>query len=264
MATLTARWLVSLLLVSVSFSTRLAAAQGAEEQRSAAARALFQEGNALLEAEDWAQAADRFERALELRDSPQIAYNLTTALVELGHLVRATEVLQALERAEDTPARVIEASAARRAEIAPRIGRLTIRAEGNRQDVVLEMDGRELAWAMVGVQLPADPGPHELRARQGDRTLDEASVVVPEGGATEATLNLSPTVPTPEEVARGVEPEEPIAAPIERPKRRWWIGVIVGVVVAGAAVGLALGLRGDSQAAFVPGTTGHVIFGGDS
>lgn len=248
----------------MSFSARQAAAQGSEAERSAAARALFQEGNSLLQAEAWAEAADRFERALALRQSPQITYNLTTALVALGQLVRTTELLRALERADDTPEAVVTAAAARRAEIAPRIGRLTIRAPGDRADVVLEMDGRTLAWAMVGVELPADPGRHALRAVRGDRTLDEAEVVVPEGGAAAATLDLQ-SVPTAVEVARGTGPEEPVLVPpTEEPKRRWWIGVIVGVVVAGAAVGLAVGLTRDSQAAFIPGTGGAVIFGGDS
>jgi len=263
---------VALLTLSVLWGAAPVQAQRSGErsaaEQTAAARSLFREGNRFLRQERWEDAKDRFERALELRESPQIAYNLTTALVELGELIRATELLREIENDEDVPARVLRAAVARREAIDPRLGRLRVRIEGDRSDVVLQMDGAELAWAMADVPIPADPGTHRVVALRADEVLDEAEATVAEGGEAELVLELPAPPPTPEELAAAaaaLEPEtEPeIVEPPDKPSR-WWIGVVVGVVAVGLAVGLGVGLSRGGEPDPIQGTVPPVFFGGGS
>ena len=266
---------LTLALLSLGSFPLLAEAQATAAESRAAARALFREGVDLLDSEQWAEAADRFERARALQDSPQIVYNLTTALVEMKQLVRAAELLRGLEREGQAPRAVLRAATARRETIEPRIGQLTIHVTGPRDGVRLQMNGAELAWVMVGVSLPADPVPHAViayrsDAAESDEALAQASVTVEEGSEAELLLELPP--PPARVVARAIEPEvEPFAVPLDeespdRGGRRWWIAVVVGVVVVGAGVGLAVGLtrRGEAPPAAGQPTGGVVEFGGGS
>jgi len=137
------------------------------ESDTAAARALFSEGRALADAGDWDQAADRFRRALALRPSPPIRYNLAVALEHQGALVEASEQLRAAirEAPADDRTRTSADTLLRRVE--PRIGRLTVRIEGDATDMEVLLDGRRLAPALVGVGAPTDPGHHRVVARRG-------------------------------------------------------------------------------------------------
>ena len=266
-----ARTALVIVAASVLLGAPRADAQGTDDsqsvaERTAAARALFREGNRLLRREQWEEAKDRFERALELRESPQIAYNLTSALVELGELIRATELLRELENGEDVPARVARAATERREAIEPRLGRLRVRVDGEREEVELRMDGAELAWAMVDVPIPADPRTHRVEALRGDEVIADAEATVEEGGEAEVHLDLPAPPPTPEEVAAAAIVTEPEPEPVVEPPKRslWWIGVVVGVVAVGLAVGLGVGLTRDGQADPIQGTSPPVYFGGGS
>ncbi|HKU40078.1 MAG TPA: hypothetical protein VJR89_18090, partial [Polyangiales bacterium] len=71
-------------------------AAGGDEQRVAAARALFEEGLRRVDAEQWSLAADCFARLLALRYSAVAAYNLALAQVRLGQTVRGLTSLREL------------------------------------------------------------------------------------------------------------------------------------------------------------------------
>lgn len=255
---------MTLVLAAAALLAPRAEAQATGAEETAAARALFRDGNRMLRQERWAEAADRFERALQLRQSPQIVYNLTTALIEIGQLVRATELLRSLENDESTPNRVQRAAVERREAIEPRIGELTVRVTGDRDGVGLELDGEPLAWAMVDVAVPADPGEHRVIALRDGETLADEAVRVPESDRAEVTLQLPVVPPTPTETANAAEPEpEPMPPPPER-KSRWWIGLIVGVAAVGVAVGLGVGLTRERDAEPIQGTGGVLEIGSGS
>lgn len=165
-----------------------AMAQEAGVDRTAAARALF---DAAIEAADegrWEDAAEGFQRALSLRASPQIAYNLAGALVELGRFVRATELLRQVGRDPTVDADVRQAAEARRAEILPRVARLTIRVETAGTSVVM-LDERQVDSAALEVPLPVDPGAHVLELRQGSRAIARRRIELGEGEAREVVLS---------------------------------------------------------------------------
>ena len=92
-----------LIVTMLAFQPLVAHGQDGGVDRTAAARALFHEGVELADRTRWAEAADRFDRAYQLRPEPIVAFNLATALRRSGRLVRANEVALTLLRADDTP-----------------------------------------------------------------------------------------------------------------------------------------------------------------
>lgn len=219
----------------------LALAQERGVDRTAAARGLFQEGLELLDAEQWEEAADRFQRAMELRSTPQIVYNLTSALIPLGRLVSASELLRQLLRDDATSAEVRAAAEARLEELLPRLSSLTIRLAPNLDGAEVLIDGASLDPALIGVAAPVDPGSHNITARLGDVEATEG-VTLEEGSAEELLLEASPDQAMSSASAQvDAGDGEPRSRPIVR---RWWFWTIIGtVVIAGAVTGGVLGAR---------------------
>jgi hypothetical protein len=247
-----------------------AAAQEAGVDRTAAARALFDEGLALLDAERWEEAADRFQRALALRPSHQITYNLTTALVELGHLVRASELLRQVSRDPTATPEVRQAAEARRAQLLPRIASLTIVPGEDLDRADFFLDERPLEPVLIGVAIPVDPGSHVVTGRHTGRVVVRRELVILEG--ENAELNLAPAA-TPRETSGGADAGEPTpdGGPDQRepPRRRgvarqWWFWTIIGAVVVGGAVaaGVVVGTREPSWPEGVQGPGETIYLGG--
>jgi hypothetical protein len=216
--------------------------------RSASARALFEEGVAHADHDDWGPAADAFRRALSLRDSQVIRYNLASALVELGKLVEASELLHAVQADPQVDAGLKQQAVEKLAEVKPRIARLSIQVEAALPTLVVELDDVALALAQLDVALTVDPGEHVVRERLDGVLIDEQRVQLIEGGSGLVTLHAPAPKPepvaapaaliTPEQTAR-LSPVEPAAsAPLplhdgepQKPSRKklWW-GVAVGGV----------------------------------
>lgn len=235
-------------------------AQDSERSRSAAARALFQQGLELVEAGAWAAAAERFERAHTLRASPVIAYNLASAWGHLGRLVAATELLEATLHQDVSDERLEALLRERLANFRPQLARLTIRLEGA-QDVRVVLDGQELDTARLGVALPVDPGLRRVEARRGEHTVAAERVDLAPGGARQVTLRVAfaPALAITPEVPSSAVPSSAVPSLLmvpevttsaDAPKRlveRWWFWTLVGVVVVGATVSVAVAGRGGSS-----------------
>ena len=69
----------------------------AEATLAASARAFFQQGLQFADEEKWGLAVDRFGRAMAIRRSPVIAYNLAASLGQLGSVIEAAELLREVE-----------------------------------------------------------------------------------------------------------------------------------------------------------------------
>ena len=202
--------LVALLLVGCALAP-IASAQEADANRpdaqsTAAARALFEEGVAYSDANRWEEAADRFRRSLALRPSPVVAYNLASALVHLGELVEASELLQGVARDEAAPEPARAAAASLLEEVQPRLGRLTIHLDGYPMEIEVRVDGRVIREEAVGVPVPADPGTAEVRVMRGREAVAEGTVEVPEGGEAELRLEVPPPPVVGPEADQGYRP----------------------------------------------------------
>jgi hypothetical protein len=95
---------------------------GAVAQRQAARR-LFSEGLADVDAQRWAEAADHFAGAYALSPTPEIAYNLASALIRTGDLAQASRLLTRVTDDAEARPDVREAARARLAELTPALPR---------------------------------------------------------------------------------------------------------------------------------------------
>lgn len=202
-------WMVALVCSFLSYPL-LGRADSVDPGRSASARALFEQGVAHVDREEWAPAADAFRRALLLRDSQVIRYNLAAALLELGKLVEASELLHAVQVDPAVDATLKQSAADKLTELKPRLARLTIHAETIVDGLLVQLDGVELAVAQLDVPLMVDPGKHTISARVHEEPLDEQTVEMNEGG--DGLVNLRAPQPKPESVF-GPPPEPPVVAP---------------------------------------------------
>lgn len=217
---------------------------------------LFKDGLKSLEAERWQEAADRFERAYTLRPTPEIAYNLTSALVKLGRLVRASEFLREVAQDAHASPRVRDAAAVRLAQVEPCLARLTVLLAG--ADVVVLLDGHPLDTALLGVAIPVDPGRHTITARRADDTFFVRDVTLADAGTADieivapaaVPLDAAPVRDTSAPDARGidvapdVQPAPPLPAAVLRPDPpapastpiygRWWFWAGAGALVLAA------------------------------
>jgi hypothetical protein len=245
--------------------TSLAAGARADDNPSpadiAAARAFGQEGMALAEAGNCADAIERFSRAEKIFHAPTTLERLGECQVNVGKLVVGTENLYRVVREflppSAPPAFVAAQERARKIldEAKPKIAALKI-AVSAPPDAVLtvKVDGERVPVANLDANRPADPGEHVVEASAPGYRTAKASVKLAEGASSAVALTL-------EAEPRAVVVAEPVAppAPTEKPppvddgKRSrkpipayvaWGVGA-VGVGV-GAIFGLmALGKKSD-------------------
>lgn len=220
-----------------------ASAQNDDRERAASARALFVEGVELTDQNRWAQAADRFRRALALRDSPVIAYNLASALEHLGQLVDASELLRGIANNPAVDLDLRRSAESTLAEIEPRVARVMVHAPGRAQGDHITLDDKPLLDAQLDVAVPADPGVHVVQAERNGEQLDRQTLELAEGYMLEVTLDI-PRAPEPREVAAMAQPAStnmPAATRSDRDEEpsltsRWYVWAGAGALVVGAIV----------------------------
>lgn len=221
------------------------AAQGSAAQdasRDASARALFEEGVKLVEQSDWEQAEDRFRRALALRDSPVIAFNLASTLSERGKLLEASELLRKLQREPNLDAGLRKSASGLQEQIESRIARLRVSVENAAAGDTVQLDGADLLEAQLNVEIPIDPGNHQLQLLRDSAAVDTKVFQLQDGGSTQLSLRapdaaLSPAAVAAASAAAAPAPAQPKPAQSEsRPiTSQWWFWTSLGVIVASAA-----------------------------
>lgn len=247
-AVMIARALVLALILASSLPC-VARAQDDDPARAAAARALFQEGVELARREAYGDAADRFRRAYALRPAPSIAFNLASALTHEGRLVEASEVLARALRDPALDADMRTALQTQHAALAPRLGRVVVRVEGDPSGAAVQLDGRELPAEALGIALPVDPGAHEATATRDGAEVVRGGVEVAEGASGEIVLDVpAPVRPEAIDARIGGEPVDTTPPPAGGGDDAVWIGLGIGIgaVVVGAVVTTAVLLTQDS------------------
>lgn len=256
--------IVVVLLFAPSF-VGLARAQEAQvsadqrDEQQAVVRALFEEGVAFSDRGRWAEAADRFRRAMALRRLPVIVHNLAVALSRMGRPTEASELFRAVVRDSTSSAAVREAAQRELEGAVRRIGHLTIALDGDPAGVEVTLDGEPVPEALLDVSRPVDPGRHEIVALRGRTRVGHRTVTVTEGGASSVTLSIA----APDSLG---EIDEGTGGRHRRGETgssgsvlgRWWFWTAVGVVVVGAgATAFALSQGGGEshyEGNFTPGS----------
>lgn len=237
MGRILAAFLMLACLGVVALAPTRASAQSSDAERTAAARALFEQGMRAVDGRDWATAADSLRRSLALRPSPVVEYNLALALAELGELVEASEHLRAVQRESPQGSDAHRLASQRLAEILPRLGQLRIDVTGAERGVEVRLDGTVVADALVGAPQPADPGDHRVTLHRDGEEIGASEVTVVSGELATVTVYAPPGVALwPEDVPR---PTQPAPAGVEQ---QWWFWTLIGGVVVVATVAIILGV----------------------
>jgi hypothetical protein len=244
------------------------AQEAADLARDASARELFEQGVDLAEHGDWPAAEDRYRRALALRNSPVIAYNLASALCELGKLIEASEMLRRVLADDKTESPLRQAATTLHATIAPRIGRIQIELQGQENDDSVLLDSRVLHSAQLNVEIPVDPGSHQLRLERRGKTLDLQTFTLEPGGRQEIKLVAPAVAATPLDIdtdlAESARPHARNDAPGAPAQKsgvltRWWFWTgVVAVIGVGTLVGVAAASGGGQAQTAYQGSLGSV------
>ncbi|MBX3271691.1 MAG: hypothetical protein KF729_15600 [Sandaracinaceae bacterium] len=207
------------------------AAQDASASETAAARRLFEEGVAALEAEAWEVARERLSRSYELVPRASTLMNLATAQAELGLLVEAIEsyrrFLSEMTPREARHRRQVEQAIA---ELEPRVAHVDLTIPRLEPGDVVRLDGRALPSAALEVALPMSPGAHRLLVERDGAQIGAVDLVLVEGERRGVEVALRAPAPqtaleaTPAPVASGGD------------DTALFVGLGVGAAVALAAI----------------------------
>lgn len=249
-----------------------AAARSAYAQPGTAAIAeqLFDEGRELARSGRWALACPMFEASLRIEPALGAHLNLATCYENLGKPARAwglyREVIDLAGKAGDVQRRDYAQSHA--AALEPRLARLTIAAPvaapiDRPAGFLVRWDGSPVPPGALGVDLYADPGPHEITAAAPGFETFTKTVTLVEGNtlAIAVPVLAAAAVPaaelpaaSPEDATRDLVivsqrlPDAPIGrADRSSPRRTLAIGLgAAGLTTAG--VGLWFGVKARSRA----------------
>lgn len=212
-------------------------------QETALARSLFEEGVALADQSDWAGAADRFGRAYAIKPTSGIAFNYASALVELGKLVEASELLRTVSRDATASEELRRQADAKLAQIQPRIAYLTVElADDPGPEARVDVGEAELPRVAWGVASPVDPGTYTVRCVVGGVERARQSFTIAEGERRALTLSLSAPAAPKSQASSPNPTETSTTPPPPRDDRRrplyknWMLWAGVGAVVAGGVV----------------------------
>ncbi len=226
-----------------------AAAEEVSAENKAAARDLATEGIKLAQEGKCDEAIPKLTRAEQLYHAPTILTWIGQCQIDIGHLVEGTETLNRVVREdldEDAPEAFQAAQAKARELISqarPKIGKLTIKVTPTDLDgLVVEVDERAIASALVGAPKPTDPGPHSVKVSAPGYQSVTRELELAEGGQESLSIEL---VPDPAGADRGQDAaplENSGDEPNESESKANWIGwTTVGVGAALMAGGGVMG-----------------------
>jgi hypothetical protein len=223
------------------------------------AREIAKEGLNAYDAGHYDEANEKLSRALELVGVPTLALFTARANVKLGHLVRASELYLLATRldpkgaSESVQVQAQLDAEKERAELLPRIPRLTVALEGVvRDEVEVMLDGQAVPKALFGAAQLVDPGQHQVVAkRRNEEARGEVVLAEREHKTTklafsstqtegQATTKEAMVVTTTGDSTAGVIPEKATSSKGSTQRILGWVGV--GLGSAGLLVGASTGV----------------------
>jgi len=219
-----------------------ASTAGAETKKEKADK-LYKEGVELLKNGDVEGAAKLFKKAVEIKRSAPLLFNLGQATAKLGRLTEAKELLiEARTEAEKNgPPAMVDLSANALKALDSRFPRITVELPTGVKDADVQVDGKKLESSSDGMQV--EPGSHELSVAASGYERYTETFQVKEGEKRKLSPKLEPdlgsgTAP----VKRDKPDEEPT-----RDKKSFPIGPVVlggvGLVALGGATYMFLKVK---------------------
>jgi len=176
--------------VSATVSPQAFAEPNKEELSKARAR--FQQATELEQAGNWASALQQFREVGQVRMTPQVRYHIALCEEKLGKLVAALGGFElALSEADslgpDFRSEVEEKTNALR----ERIPKIILERGDGAEAATIELDGISLGASSVGVEVPLDPGPHQISARASGYEAYTDTIEVPEKETKHVVVTLT-------------------------------------------------------------------------
>lgn len=254
-----ARSLSLSLVLSMALATSASTAHAQDAAHQAAARALFEEGLALVKSGELALACAKFKESQALDPAPGTLLQLAGCYEKTGRTASAWATFQVAAARAEVEGRQDWAQLARRraASLEPHLSRLAIRVASAREGegLVVRRDGTPIGVAEWNTALPVDPGAHAIEASAPGRITWKTSIDVG-GDAARASVDVPELAPEPT-----VPPPSPAVKPAETPARdasstpaaapwsaQHWAGVaLAGAGILGLGIGSYYGLRAISK-----------------
>ncbi len=190
----------SVLAAALVLAAPSAFAQSAADR--ATARELGQDGQAALDAKNYAAAEDLFRRADALFHAPTLLLGYARAEAGLGKVVNASEAYNRVIREGVAPGgpeafvKAVDAAKTEAAAVEARIASVTVTVTGPDNPTVT-LDDQPLPVAALGVKRPVDPGSHVVKATASGWDPAETTFTVVDAGSTSATLTMSRSAAAP-------------------------------------------------------------------
>ena len=238
----------------------VAAQSDVDATRDASARTFFEEGVRLAEQGNWTDAADRFRRALSLRASPVIAYNLASALGERGKLIEASELLHRVLADENVDPELKQSASRLSSDLQQRIAHITVEVSGWQAGDSVFLDDNLLHEAQLRIEIPIDPGSHQLRVERAGSTLTRAELTLAPGERQQLSLEARSLAPkrVVGQDAAGDLGARPAAAQSSSTDSdgsvlgKWWFWTGAAAVVGAGVLVAVLAAQGGSAASERP------------
>jgi hypothetical protein len=169
-------------------------AAGEADDRLAAGRALFAEALRDQQAGRFAEAAAKFRRVRDVRDTAPVEYRIGTCEEGLGHPAQAFDAYRqavALGQGDPASADVVSAAGDRARTLAKQVARLSlVLSAGAPADAEVQVDGVPVTPAALREPLPLDPGAHVVTARGAGAAPFRSEVMLPSGSQMALTIAL--------------------------------------------------------------------------
>lgn len=224
---------------------RRAAAQELDDQTRSAARQLATEGSALYQQNDFDAACDRFGRAYQLVQKPNVGIWLARSLVRAGRLVEASERYLELERVVLEPGapadqqQAVADSAKERQQLLPRLPFVTISVVGaDPSAVFVSLNGKVVKPALIGVRQPVNPGTLVAKGVRGEQVA-LAKLVLAEAESREIRLEFAPVAHAPAASAStgaSASDQGPLTSPPRQRSEPMQLLGFVGLGLGGASL----------------------------
>ena len=203
----------------------------------AAARRLFVEGKELEAQGEWAAALEKFETVAKVKMTPQVRFHIALCHEHLGRWVDAVNGFEFAEqeaRAAGPGARDVLRNAPERAEaLRARVAHLTLSVTGTIRTSTIFLDGREVSSALVGSDIPLDPGDHLVEVKRDGEVSFSRQLSFAEAEAQQLELEIDDPEPPATPVPTATPDPQPTPPPPVADNPPQWIAyVVAGVGVA--------------------------------
>lgn len=158
----------------------------------AKARDQFRQAIAMEAAGDWTGALTLLREVAAVKNTAQVRYNIALCEEHLGQLVAALGEyeLAAADAQESGAADVTAVVGPRLESLRARIPKLQVKRGKDATNASISVDGVALGAAMVGKEMPVNPGPHVVEAKASGFKPFKASVEIQEKESKTLLIDL--------------------------------------------------------------------------